>query len=156
MTVILVASVHHTGTKLVYDGILTGIENKLRIHLEPRFHRDIQECLGLATIIVPLRHPRIVARGWKFRSKSLEMLGAQWTMLKEVIEPHWPCYLPIENEDRDDWLDKVILAIGRKVDTSWPVIGRSPEPKPDLSREEEELVASWMEDGFFERFGYEM
>ncbi len=124
--------------------------------MEPRFTRDIQECLGVAVIVVPLRHPRIIARGWKSRAKSMEMLSYQWMMLKEIVDPYKPYYLPIENDDRDEWLATFSKGIGRYVDDSWPVVGKSPEPKPDLNKEEEGFVASWMDDGFFKQFGYEL
>jgi len=154
---IVVPSVHHTGTKLVFDEILRDVPSlhKQRIHMEPKFLDWLHGIIGTgAQIIVPLRHPRIVAIGWKLRAKRLEELDEQWKILKEEIDPYNPYYLPIEHEDRDKWLAQIATGIGRSLGTNWPVIGACPAPVRQLNDKDEWMLASWMEDGFFARFDY--
>lgn len=162
---ILVPSVHHTGTKLVYDELLEGFPVgepkersgelwvKVRIHLEKQFLDDLIWWLDRVPAIVPLRHPRTVAKGWKFRAKRLEVLGEQWQMLKEKVDPYDPFYLPIDQDDRDKWLGRIGEELKWKFTTDWPVIGSCGQ-SADLNDKDEGLVKSWMEDGFFEKFGY--
>jgi hypothetical protein len=152
---ILVASVHHTGTKLVYDYILDEVEDKKRVHIEPDNLDELRKLRQMADIIVPLRHPRRVAQGWKYRSKRLEDLGTQWHMLKTDIAPFTPYYLPIEHEERDRWLSFIGKALGLELKTEWPIIGTSKGISiPELEDREEAFVSNWMKDGFFEQFGY--
>lgn len=163
---LLVASVHHTGTMLVFDDILAGFPiidpqdhsehewGKVQIHLEERFLEDLEWWLKRVPTIVPLRHPREVAIGWKVRAKRREELGEQWKLLKEVIDPYQPHYLPVDSLNKDMWLQKIARVESLILATNWPVIGRCDDPRPELDDKDEFLVRSWMEDGFFERFGY--
>ena len=153
---ILVASVHHTGTKLVYSWILENIDDldKYRVHIEPKNLEELRELREVADIIVPLRHPMIVANGWKRRGKRLEELGTQWHMLKTDIAPYNPYYLPIEHEDRDEWLTHIGQKLGVRLKTDWPIIGRTCAPAEELEEKDKALVLNWMKDGFFEQFGY--
>ena len=151
---ILVASVHHNGTKLVFDDILVGVTDKVRIHLEPKFWAGLHIYAKGSDIIVPLRHPRIVAEGWKVRSKRREELGEQYRILKEEIDPYHPYYLPIEHEDRDQWLHTIGICLGLNLTTDWPVIGKCEDVRSKLDDKDEYLLSSWMEDGFFKKFGY--
>lgn len=164
--IIVVPSVHHTGTKLVFNDILRDLvafnqqdktprdSGKLRIHIDAPFLEDLHYWCAKCSIIVPIKHPRDVAIGWKVRFKKLGELAQQWTWLKEEIAPYDPLYLPIDLPDRDEWLDKVNLKLNLKLNTDWPVIGRCDDPRPELDESEKTLVNSWMADGFFEQFGY--
>jgi hypothetical protein len=152
---ILVASIHHTGTKTVFNDILREVEDKERIHIEPKFLEELKHWLKRATTIVPIRHPRTLAVGWKSRFKKLDELEEQIELLKTEIAPFNPFYLPIDNDDRDEWLNKVNLELKLNLTTNWPVIGRHGGDWLELSEDEERRVKTWMEDGFFAQFGYE-
>lgn len=152
---ILVASVHHTGTKLVFDEILSEVTDKERIHIEPFNLPQLLKFRETSDIIVPLRHPRRVARGWKYRAKRMEILSEQWYMLKTEIAPFNPYYLPIEHEERDKWLAEIGRKLGLSLKTEWPIIGTSKGISiPELDDREEAFVSKWMKDGFFEQFDY--
>jgi hypothetical protein len=164
---ILVASVHHTGTKTIFNDLLsdwTTIINqqdpdppksgKLRIHIEESFIDDLEVWLKKSKTIVPIRHPRTVAVGWKSRFKTFDRLEIQWNLLKERIDPYVPYYIPIDRIDRNKWLRKFNSDTGLEFTTDWPVIGKHTAEEQELDENEERLVASWMEDGFFDRFGY--
>ncbi len=165
--IILVPSVHHTGTKLVFKDILRGLPEinqqdytehetgKIRIHIDEPFLEDLHYWLKRVPAIVPLLHPRKVASGWKVRFKRREELGEQWNWLKTEIDPYDPYYLPIDHEDRDRWLGRIGKALGLKLATGWPVIGKCEDKRFELDDKDEYLVNSWMDDGFFDRFDYE-
>ena len=165
--IILVPSVHHTGTKLVHNELLKGWPQinqqdhtehscgRIRIHLDEPFLEDVKYWLQRVPAIVPLRHPRKVALGWKRRHKLLTRLGEQWKALKEIVDPYGPYYLPIDHEDRDAWLKKIERGLGLKFVTDWPVVGSSAAPEEALTDQDEFLLDSWMKDGFFARFDYE-
>ncbi len=172
MTVILVASVHHTGTKLVHDDILGHLTTvnpetfdftnpgelpelgKIRFHLESQFLEQLIWWRYRSPIIVPLLHPRTVAIGWAARQKRREELGEQWKILKGEIDPFHPHYLPIDQSDRDERLRKIEKELGLKLKTDWPTIGHCDVPRSELSMKDEHLLKGWMNDGFFEQFGY--
>ena len=165
---ILVASVHHTGTKVIFNDILRDLpeinqqlydetgHSKIRIHIDPVFKGDLHHWLKRAKTIVPLRHPRTVAIGWKSRFKPLWDLEAQWDLLKNEIDKYNPFYIPVDDiETRDDWLHKVNLELELKLNTNWPVIGQHGGEYLPLNGDDERRVQTWMADGFFGRFGYE-
>lgn len=164
---ILVASIHHTGTKTIFNDLLRcypeinqqnydyPFTGKIRIHIDGAFIEDLRHWRLKADVIVPLRHPRTLAIGWKSRSKPLWQLEDQITLLKEEIAPFAPFYIPIDKDDRDDWLNKVNSGLKLHLTTDWPVIGKHGGDYLELDKSEERLVDSWMEDGFFTRFGYD-
>lgn len=63
-------------------------------------------------------------------------------------------YLPIDVEDRDEWLIDINLLHGLKLKTDWPIIGKHEGELLSLTDEEERRVESWMKDKFFNSFGY--
>jgi len=164
--IILVASVHHTGTKLVFNDILRNFpevnqqnylysgRGKIRIHVDEPFLDDLDYWGSKALTIVPLRHPEKVAIGWKVRGKRLEELSLQWHWLKERISKFDPYYLPIDSPLRSNYLDEISWAMQIQLETEWPIIG-SCEQTIELNEKDKEHVRSWMQDGFFEEFGYE-
>ena len=166
---ILVSSVHHTGTKVIFQDVLKDLiaisqgnrdkyipPGKLRIHMDPEpFAKDIHHWAKKAEIIVPLRHPRSVAIGWKSREKRLDWLDAQWKFLKEKVDPYNPFYLPIDRPDKDAWLRKINMALETDFTTDWPVIGQYSGEYAELDEKDERWVKTWMKDGFFKRFGYD-
>lgn len=162
--ILLVASVHHTGTKTICNSVLAPFsgflphrpepEGKLRLHIEECHLVDLEYWTGHAITIVPMRHPRSVAIGWKSRFKPLALLEKQWNQLKELA-PRVDYYLPVDTEDRDEWVDKVNLDLKLNLFTDWPVIGQHGGEYFELDERENRQVDSWMADGFFEQFGYE-
>lgn len=162
---IVVPSVHHTGTKTVFLDILKDLqpevnqqdykrnEGKLRIHIDKPFLDDLHFWCARCPAIVPLRHPRKVAYGWKARAKPLWDLTEQWNWLKEEIDPYVPYYLPLDSPERGHWLQEINRSLGTSFTTDWPMLGHS-EATTELDDKDEFLIQSWMEDGFFEQFGY--
>jgi hypothetical protein len=163
---ILVPTVHHTGTKTVFNDILNGMEiinqqdptpppsGKLRIHLDGPLIPDVVTWLRKAHVIVPIRHPRKVALGWKARHKKFARLDPQWTYLKELVDPYKPFYLPLDRPDRNKWLREINFALGTDFTTNWPVLGQHCAEELPLDDKDEHWLQNWMADGFFDKFGY--
>lgn len=174
---IIVATVHHTGTHFIEEDILSdfdarslnycgkiagpsGKNIKIRIHLEPANTENLTEWCSQCEVVVPMRHPISVAESWKARPKKMtqmtqEDLIIQWNILKSVVDPHHPIYLPLDVPDRDNWLQALNAKTGLNIHTHWPVI-MSCNKSAELNDDERESVFEVMADGFFDRFGYEV
>ena len=115
--IVIVASVHHSGTHFMNDEIFSQFdarsldhrnliagppaENiKIRIHCEPETVDRLGGWCSRYEVVVPLRHPLAVATSWKARGKDLERLVCQWNILKNIVDEHDPMYLPIDSPDR--------------------------------------------------------
>lgn len=168
---ILIASVHHTGTNFVWQHLLNGMTEVgmnyshyaippvcigfVRIHCDLLQHDYLEYWLKHALCIVPLRHPLTVAVSWKARDKDLSELPGQWQILKNEVDPHDPMYLPIDSPDRMNWLDRISRNMGQELQTDWPVV-MSCNKSAELTDTERDAVVAVMADGFFDRFGYEV
>jgi hypothetical protein len=165
---VVVASVHHTGTNFVFQELLKGLKQigmAYSKHYRPpdnaftRIHCDMQQSpylhwwVSRFPTIVPLRHPASVAVSWKAREKSMWALENQWEILREMVAPYNPIYLPIDVDDRQSWLDKLNERLGMNIQTDWPVI-MSRKQTATLEDEELASVGRVMADGFFTQFGY--
>lgn len=165
--IFLVPSVHHTGTKTICNSLLKDYEGinqqdpnppevgKIRIHIDEAFLSDLDRWLDRAISIVPLRHPRSVAQGWKNRVKPLKLLGEQWTWLKDLVAPRVNYFVPIDlAEDRDKVVENINKDLGLKLSTSWPVLGHHEGEEIPLTDDDEREIETWMKDGFFDQFNY--
>jgi hypothetical protein len=168
---IVVASVHHTGTNFVHQHLLKGFpqtgmnyshykkppdhRGHVRIHCDLSQHTYLPWWLKQFPCIVPMRHPMKVAASWKARDKSLDNLAIQWKILKEKVAPYDPFYLPLDVPDRQRWLDDIICFLETDLQTDWPVI-MSCNKSAELSENDKEAVIEVMADGFFDQFGYEV
>ena len=164
---IVVASVHHTGTNFVWQHLLKGMKQVgmgsdgapknsfARIHCDLSQHIFLERWLKKCPCIVPLRHPLTVAASWKARGKNLSNLAGQWQILKTEVDPYLPMYLPIDSPEREQWLEPIRGFIDPKLQTDWPVV-MSCNKSAELTDDERASVFEVMADGFFDRFGYEV
>ena len=169
---IVVASVHHTGTNFVGQEILKGFSNagmgyrayvkgvptgkkQVRIHCELAHVDYLEWWCSKYPSIVPMRHPVKVFESWKVREKSFKNLAGQYDILKNIVSNFDTTYLPIDVPDRDDWLWQLNERFGLDIQTTWPVI-MSRKETATLTDLELDLVRAVMSDGFFDRFGYEV
>ena len=169
---IVVASVHHTGTNFVWQNLLNGmtqvgmdharyVNGSIPEHGFTRIHCDLAQSpylkfwLERGHGIWPLRHPLLVATSWRARDKSLETLAGQWQILKNKVDPYQPMYLPLDSPDRMNWLHTISRNIGQELQTDWPVV-MSCNKNAELSENDRAAVIEVMADGFFDRFGYEV
>lgn len=168
---IVVASVYHTGTNFIFQHLLKGMtqvgiapdskyvkglprNSFARIHCDLSQHVYLQWWLLRCLCVVPMRHPVSVAESWKARGRDLANLAIQWNILKTEVDPYEPMYLPIDSPDRMNWLDTISRNIDRELQTDWPVV-MSCNKSATLTETEREAVVEVMDDGFFDRFGYE-
>ena len=168
---ILIASVHHTGTNFVWQHLLNGMTEVgmnyshyvippaylcfVRIHCDLLQHKYLEYWMKRAHCIVPMRHPLSVAASWKARDKDLSELPGQWQILKNEVALYDPMYLPIDSPDRNNWLHAISRKIDQEIQTDWPVV-MSCNKSAELTEAEREAVVAVMADGFFDRFGYEV
>ena len=68
--------------------------------------------------IVPLRHPKVVAKSWLLRGKDMSDYYDMWRFTLPMINEMAPYYLPLDVDDRQDWLDKIPI----ERETNWPEI----------------------------------
>ncbi len=169
---VVIASVHHTGTNFVWQHLLNGMtqvgmnydpsgRNRppknafVRIHCDFGQYQYLEWWCRQFPVIVPMRHPLTVAESWKARDKDLSPLPAQWNILKNEVHQYNPLYLPIDHPDREAWLDAIRRKLGIQIQTDWPVV-MSCNKSAELTDEERADVVAVMADGFFDRFNYEV
>lgn len=73
-------------------------------------------------IVIPVRRLHSVFLSWEARGKNTDLLDERIGLMTEWSErsPYW---LPIDSDDRDEWLDEVRDGLGLKLETDWPIIG---------------------------------
>ncbi len=174
--IVVVASVHHTGTHFLFEHLFDGWHRYnmgydcisephgngiVRIHCDHQQSQYLPRWLDSHRAVVPMRNPFAVATSWKAREKDLdgfgslmEKLNSQWDCLKKMVQPYNPIYLPIDAPDRENWLAALNKELGLELQTDWPVV-MSCNKSAELSFNDRQAVIEVMADGFFDRFGYE-
>ncbi len=71
------------------------------------------------TTIVPLRHPYLTAKSWDDRGMDKADLIAMWEVMANEINPLDPFYLPLDVENRQDYLDELNEWTGLGLKTDW-------------------------------------
>lgn len=92
-------------------------------------------------IIVPLRHPYLVAESWNRRNKPISELIENFRLLVNEVDKLNPLYLPIDTDNRQDCLDNINQELGLNLTTNWEVVNskkdtynlRHKDIKPDPS-----------------------
>ena len=72
-------------------------------------------------ILIPLRHPYLVAESWKRRGKPLTELSENFRLLVDELDPLNPLYLPIDVDNKQDYLDKINVELGLSLSTQWGI-----------------------------------
>lgn len=83
-----------------------------------RKHRFMQ-VLRKSDIVVPLRHPKVVAVSWAKRNKDEQELIGCFDILVNEIDPLKPNYLPIDSDYRNVFLKKLNFNMGLNLTTDW-------------------------------------
>jgi hypothetical protein len=130
---IIVPTVQHSGTLFLVRSILgkngfevlpfRGEPTKEHTvnygHCWPGELKYMRPLIRKYPIIVPLRHPYLVAETWRRRNRTpLEMM-LQWEILMQEVDPQGPFYLPIDRDDRGEWLDSINNQLGLQLSTDW-------------------------------------
>ena len=99
-------------------------------------------------ILVPLRHPNLVAESWRRRGKPLNELIENFNLLVNEIDPLKPHYLPIDVPDRQGYLDKINQDLNLNLTTDWS-IENSKEHTYNLNYKD---LPTFFEHSFINRF----
>jgi len=98
----------------LYDVVFEHIPSQLSLMLR----------LGVDNpMVIPLRHPKVVAESWKARGQEEKRMCADFRTLVEKLNPLNPYYLPIDSDRRQEFLDKINDGLGLNLETDWKPIG---------------------------------
>lgn len=162
----VIPTIQHTGTKFLYKLFPEGYthcsliedidqDNVLYVgHLTANSVDRIKELPY--PMLIPLRHPYLVAESWVRRGKPLSELADNFRLLVNELDPLNPLYLPIDVDNRQDYLDKINKDLGLSLSTNWNV-ENSKETTYNLSHKDltpEPIMVDLVEDieGFIKRF----
>lgn len=147
----IVASVPHSGSRFVSELVRAPF---LHVYTTGESLGEIRKH---DVIVVPVRHPMAVAQSWKNRGKPIvshpkhEPMMAMWRTLIDVIAPLKPYYVPVDSENREQYLAKLGKRIRRKLTTDWRKVSDGYLITP-LNDEDEAAVKELLADPFFEQF----
>jgi hypothetical protein len=147
-------SVMHTGSKFLCTHLLRGFEGQWQAkHIDGE--SDIRWLAAEKPCIIPMRNPRSVAVSHFTRYGDIGRMCAGFRALAQDIDPLGPYYLPLDTDDRQDYLDKINDEFGLSLETRWPIIGSCWEKK-ELSCEAQAQLDELIDElqPFFARFGY--
>jgi len=162
---IVVASIPHSGTRFVLEHLLAPRKRVKSApddgefffeHLDSPHIPKLRDMMRQFPCIVPMRHPKSIALSWKADSRLLTDLTTMYRCLVSAIDPFKPCYLPLDVENRDAYLQLLNDQTGLNLKTDWPIIGASGVvgrfDAPDYG-----FYESLMDElsDFFGRFSYE-
>lgn len=107
----MIVGVPHTGTRFVHS--LFGGEF---------YHIGEKDIPDITPVIVPLRMPHRIIVSCERRGGNLDVITSQFhELIRRYKDPY---YLPIDAEDRQDYLDKINQELNLNVHTDWKPIGR--------------------------------
>ena len=69
--------------------------------------------------IIPLRHPYLTQKSWSDRNHEKSDLVGMWETMANDIAPLNPFFLPLDVDDRQDYLDALNDATGLGLKTDW-------------------------------------
>ena len=166
--IIVLPTVPGTGSNFVLRDILKGytkLQNErghkgdgvVFSHIDPKSKvlELLKPFLEKYPAIVPLRHPLSCAKSWKSRRRPISEMMKYWENLIQNMDPYDPYYLPIDQDDRDEYLARINKSLGTDFKTDWPIINSS-EDVIELNKRETTLVRDFISENsdFFDRFGY--
>lgn len=147
----IVASIPHSGTRLVVDEIL----KTPWVHFKDKEKEGHIYCGHIYTYnaplvkmrmeqypaIVPLRHPYLTATSWKKRGMDIGEMCIAYYILVDQLDQYNPLYLPIDRPERDDYLKAISKELKRPLKTDWPMVNsRYNTVKPEDLGEDQDQV----------------
>lgn len=140
----LVVSVPHTATRFLVN--LLGIPFNNQFHTWRYHNPACQAAMASGMLIAaPMRHPHEVWRSWFARGRwgrgdSERNFWLCFDNLHRWSQEHEFHWLPVDAEDRDEYLKALSGALGRPLSTDWRALGAMEGKRtddglmPDLSR----------------------
>ncbi len=92
-------------------------------HIHPALKHRFLPLLEGKTIIIPLRHPKVVAKSWADRKKDEQELIECFECLVNDVDKFDPYYLPLDSDRRDEYLQKINEGLGLDLVTDWGAKG---------------------------------
>jgi len=132
--IIVAPTCMHTGSHFVFE-YLFGHLPKLNMqfpnygatdglyfnHLIDRNIAMFKPLMEKYPVVVPLRHPLVVAASHTAKLRSLD--HRQWINLAETVDSFNPYYLPVDRPDRNDYMIALNKGLGTDFPLEWPVYG---------------------------------
>ena len=112
---IAIASVQHTGTTFTRRLFLP---NRIKVAHFSQGHLDTIAQHKIH--ITPLRKLEAIIGSWKRRFMDMKRL---YLAIDEMTRHRTDFYLPVDAEDREDYLNAISEATGRKLVTDWEPVG---------------------------------
>lgn len=161
-----IPTIQHTGTKLLakmfgdihWASFIEDIGDREDVlylgHLTANSIEAIKRLNN--PILIPLRHPYLVAESWIRRGKPLTELAENFRLLVNELDPLNPLYLPIDVDNRQDYLDNINKELGLSLETNW-AIENSKKMTYNLSHKDlspDQIIIDLVNDieGFIKRF----
>lgn len=119
---ICIPTVQHTGSLFVVDHLFGGRKNVVFRHFGQRNFKQLLEHIDGRNIIIPLRRLDKIINSWSGNQKEPETLDRDIQLLIEFTEKYDPYFLPIDHEQRQDYLDVINKELNLSLSTDWPVI----------------------------------
>ena len=135
--IVAAPTVEHAGTRFVIDlfrgfqhrhpqeGIAPGADILVQAHFGQaknwgRFEEILQEYSP--PVVIPVRRLHSIVLSWERRGKGFETLDLELAMMVNMVDadPYW---LPIDADDRDEWLAEINDGLGLNLYTEWPIVG---------------------------------
>lgn len=128
----LIPTIQHTGTKFLaklfpqhYHWASFQEDTSDKVDVLYLGHLTINSIEAIkrldCPVLVPLRHPYLVAESWMRRNKPINQLAQNFCLLINEIDNKDPYYLPIDVENKQDYLDKINAGLNLNFSTDWKV-----------------------------------
>lgn len=114
---IFVLSVRHTGTFFVYEELLK--RQATRYHFGERYWHQAD-----GDVIVPLRSLDSIIQSWDGRQLDPKDLDKALCEMTRYVRKNKPYILPIDHDNRQEYLDRINEGLGLSLKTDWPVINK--------------------------------
>lgn len=131
---IIVPTIRHTGSHFVLH--LLGVKGRVNCftwrtaqqashnsvvfdHVLPHQRHIYLDLIKRHTTIVPLRHPYLTQKSWQDRNRDLDDMIAMWEVMANDIAPLDPHFLPLDVDNRDDYLHNINRTSGLYLQTDW-------------------------------------
>ena len=131
----MIPTIQHTGSHFVVGlfGIDVGRAKRPGMHdgtpnevIFDHVERNTDTLLFLGArhpTIIPLRHPKVVAKSYTSRGKTEQTMCDNFNIVVQHFDALKPYYLPLDVANRQDYLDTINQQLGLQLETDWSPAG---------------------------------
>ena len=150
---IVIISVRHTGTRFVRSHLIDC--KYMNRHVGERYLHQVEPYID-NNLVIPLRRLDRIIVSWERRDMGLEGLRDSLNELIDKYDHRDPYYLPIDSDDRDEFLKALNEGMDTDFKTDWPVVdsdkNSSQSNYSDIINKEYANILISEFDQFFSRF----